>query len=268
MSIVLRFGKFHGAGNDFVMVDGRDYPLLPAATIASICDRHRGIGADGLIILHPEQHGILRMNYYNADGRESTLCGNGGRCAAAWANKQKLAGQSLELWASDGLHQAKIIKREGDVWQIRLQMADLAVPQLKAGAYFINTGSPHHIQYVEDIETTDVHNLGRGIRYTQEYAPEGTNVNFVQRAGDLLLVRTYERGVEAETLACGTGTTAVALTEAWLKQEAGPGCKRIAMPGGHLAVDYEAHKTGFRNVWLEGPATYVFQGEIILPEHG
>ncbi|HRY97586.1 MAG TPA: diaminopimelate epimerase [Bacteroidales bacterium] len=267
MSLSLTFEKFHGAGNDFIMLDGRSDPRLTNEQIAWLCDRHLGVGADGLIILYPSGTDILRMRYFNSDGGEATLCGNGGRCTAAWAHKHQLAGPQMQIQASDGIHSAHILRREGSLWQVSLAMGDAALPQSRADGYFIHTGSPHHIIYVDDVQATNVPENGRNTRFSPAYAPEGTNVNFVQHSDDLLLVRTYERGVEAETLACGTGTTAVALTQAWLNQEKGPGQKEIRMPGGCLKVTYEAGNLGFSNIWLEGPAAFVYRGEISIPAH-
>lgn len=268
MGNILEFEKFHGAGNDFIMLDGRDGTIPSNTQIAWLCDRHFGVGADGLIILNPQPDWVLHMRYFNADGGESTMCGNGGRCAAAWAHKHNLAVSQLEILASDGNHKAEVIRREGNTWEVRLSMGIAGVPVQRAGGYFINTGSPHHIGYTDALAETEVHTLGQAIRNSEEYAPAGTNVNFVERTEELLLVRTFERGVEAETLACGTGTTAVALTEAWLRQEKGRNSKLIKMPGGLLSVDYEVTSDGFRNVWLQGPASFVFKGEIDLPENG
>ena len=263
------FEKFQGAGNDFVMIDKRSLKNpLTRAQIAFLCDRHFGIGADGLMMLEPLNEEEVRMDYFNADGMPAGLCGNGARCTAAWMGSKTAATVDVRIFSTDGIHPAKIIGKRGDGSVIRLEMADQGLPQEQgSNAWFMDTGSPHHIIFVEDPSRSDVQEDGSRIRNSARYAPYGTNVNFARKEAQELRLRTFERGVEAETLACGTGAVATALTQAFLDGRKGPGEYQVSMPGGKLIVQYVFQGSGFTNVFLEGPAAFVFSGEIILPDN-
>ncbi|HMO39389.1 MAG TPA: diaminopimelate epimerase [Saprospiraceae bacterium] len=260
----IKFYKYQGTGNDFVLIDQRtDMHLTRQDTqyIAKLCHRRFGIGADGLILLQNHSDYDFEMIYFNADGRESTMCGNGGRCMVAFAKALGIIEQAAYFLAIDGPHRARI--RPDNGW-VELQMMD--VPQIETNAdfYYLNTGSPHYVRFVNNLPTLDVVQQGRTIRYNERFRQEGTNVNFVQIEADQhLSVATYERGVEDETLSCGTGVTAAALAYALAHPEQASRNLRIDTKGGQLEVRFEPADSGFRNIWLCGPAEQVFQGEII-----
>jgi diaminopimelate epimerase len=265
----MKFWKYQGAGNDFVMLDQRESQWLnrkDTALIELLCHRRFGIGADGLILLQNAAGYDFEMIYFNADGRESTLCGNGGRCIAAFAHHLGIIAEQGRFLAIDGPHDAKVVpKNEHAAW-VELKMSDVGAVALHDGAYVLNTGSPHYVQFVEHLAEMDVAAEGRAIRYSAPWKTAGINVNFVENKGDTLHIRTYERGVEDETLACGTGVTAAAIA-AHLRRSAAPGPAEIALKarGGDLAVRFEADSDGrFSNIWLCGPAVRVFEGTIDL----
>ena len=255
----LQFFKYQGTGNDFVMIDNRQniFNKKDTKRIAFLCDRRFGIGADGLILL--ERHDTLdfKMVYYNSDGNESTMCGNGGRCITAFAKFLGIIDKEAEFEAIDGFHKSII---ENDV--VKLQMQDVKSVDSHKGHVFLNTGSPHHVQLEHNLEEMDVKTHGSKIRYGEPYNEAGSNVNFVNKiAGDIFAVRTYERGVEDETLSCGTGVTAVALAMHYIGQTKN-NLVTLQTPGGELKVSFEKDKDSYKNVWLIGPATQVFKGEI------
>jgi len=249
------FYKYQGTGNDFVMIDGRDKSFDFAANeVADICDRRFGIGADGLIILknHPECD--FEMDYYNADGSKS-FCGNGSRCAQAFAEKLGIIDNTSQFLAIDGMHVGKKI---GDHYATK--MGDVNHVEELGKDLVINTGSPHYIQYVQNLNEIDVEELGSSIRYSPAYKRDGINVNFVEEKDGKLYVRTYERGVEAETYSCGTGVTAVAI--AHLYRNHGLQKKvELTTKGGSLMILLDKRESSiFENIWLVGPATEVFLG--------
>ncbi|MCK7590862.1 diaminopimelate epimerase [Subsaxibacter sp. CAU 1640] len=253
------FYKYQGTGNDFVMIDNRQesFDKSNIELIAKLCDRRFGIGADGLILLenHPEID--FKMVYFNADGNESSMCGNGGRCIMAFANFLGIVKQKATFEAIDGLHHAVI---ENDL--VKLQMQDVKTIEKLENHLFLNTGSPHHVQLESNLEILGVKEQGRRIRYGAPYFKEGSNVNFVKKLNaDSFLVRTYERGVEDETLSCGTGVTAVALAMNYIG-ETEKNSVILKTPGGQLEVSFKKNGTGYKNIWLIGPATLVFKGEI------
>lgn len=257
----IKFFKYQGTGNDFIIIDNRDfsYEGFSQEEIRFLCDRHFGIGADGLMLLQYNQKYDFEMKYYNSDGNESTMCGNGGRCIVHFASKINLIQEKCHFLAIDGVHVAEI---NGDM--VKLKMSDVKGIQKVGDSYFLNTGSPHHVQFVDHVENYDVFQEGRRIRNNEKYRGAGTNVNFVSVKKDMLLVRTYERGVENETLSCGTGVTASAIATAFhLGKVESP--YRISTPGGKLKVyfDQETPKR-FNNIWLEGPANFVFHGEVLM----
>ena len=205
------------------------------------------------------------MRYYNADGHESTMCGNGGRCIAAFARSLNIGGDKLTFNGIDGLHTAEVISKQSGMCIIKLKMIDVPQVHEDDDFYYLNTGSPHHVCFVEDLNNLNVYEEGKRIRTSDMYAPDGTNVNFVQLLDDGIYVRTFERGVEDATLACGTGATAAAIATA-LFTESDENNFNIKVPGGQLKVsfDRDASSTAFRNIYLEGPATFVFEGEITI----
>ena len=253
------FYKYQGTGNDFVMIDNRDlkFPQDNVALVNHLCDRRFGIGADGLILLNPSSDYDFTMVYYNADGNEGTMCGNGGRCLVAFAYDLGIIKNKTTFDAIDGLHHATI-----ENGLVDLQMIDVNKIELHENHAFLNTGSPHHVQLVENIGSYDVFSNGKDIRYGAPYFEEGTNVNFTEKIDDTTFrVRTYERGVENETLACGTGVTAVAI--AMFEQKQTPSSKvKLYVEGGELEVSFEKENNLFKNVFLKGPAKFVFKGVI------
>lgn len=256
----IHFYKYQGTGNDFVMIDNRQdtFPKYDTKLITYLCDRRFGIGADGLILL--EQHATLdfKMVYFNSDGNESSMCGNGGRCLVAFAKKMNVISEQATFEAIDGLHFATI-NEDGIV---SLQMSDVEQIKVKNKYTFLDTGSPHHVVLVEDLQNFDVKKEGAKIRYSDLYGNAGTNVNFVKQIeNDTFSVRTYERGVEDETLSCGTGVTAVAIamykTGKSLSKEI-----NLNVEGGKLKVKFEVENDKFTNIFLTGPATFVFEATI------
>ncbi|MFS4417167.1 diaminopimelate epimerase [Maribacter sp. 2307ULW6-5] len=256
----MEFYKYQGTGNDFVLMDNRDgtIPKNDNARIAQLCDRRFGIGADGLILLEHDTEVDFSMVYFNSDGRESTMCGNGGRCIVAFAHYLGLIADATTFRAVDGLHNARMDK-EG---RVHLGMSPVMNIEKKGNALFMDTGSPHHVQAVEDLSALDVAKEGAKIRYGN-YGKKGSNINFVQSLGEnVYRVRTYERGVEDETLSCGTGVTAVALALShWGKTTSN--AVDIKVEGGSLRVTFEKVDAGYGNITLIGPAQQVFKGQIL-----
>lgn len=256
MTIV--FNKYQGTGNDFIIIDNRKGVIDPgdSALINKLCDRRFGIGADGLILISENQHYDFEMKYFNSDGFESTMCGNGGRCSSDFAIRIAIAGKKLAFKAIDGIHKA--IAEEG---LIRLQMNDVREPRLVKGNYFIDTGSPHCVIFREDINKIDVNAEGKIIRKSDDYGPGGTNVNFVEIVDKGIYVRTFERGVEEETLSCGTGVTASAIASVLAGQFDGSPVN-VKTKGGNLSVSFNLVGKSVTDIWLVGPATFVFEGTI------
>lgn len=258
--MTLNFYKYQGTGNDFVIIDNRAGTLLlRTEQIAHICNRRFGIGADGLMLLETKAGYDFAMVYYNADGREGSMCGNGGRCLTRFAHDMGIHKTSFLFTAVDGDHEATLAENG---W-INLKMKDVDGITDHHGDFVLDTGSPHYVKQCADVMNTDVFAEGRSIRYSKEFTEKGINVNFVESDEKKIVVRTYERGVEDETFSCGTGVTASALVFA--HNENGFNRIEVQTKGGHLAVEFE--KTGedsFRNIWLCGPAVFVFKGEITL----
>ena len=255
----LIFFKYQGTGNDFIIADNRENKItLSTEQIKHLCDRRFGIGADGLMLLNLKEGYDFEMIYYNADGNESSMCGNGGRCLVKFAYHLGIHKDNYTFIAVDGEHEA-IIKENGWVY---LKMKDVKGISKEHFDSVLNTGSPHYVKNVVRVADYEVVKTGKEIRYSDEFEKEGINVNFVEELNDQeIFVRTYERGVEDETLSCGTGVTAAALVFAHNDN----GFNRIEVKtlGGHLAVEFD--KTGedeFKNIWLCGPAEFVFKGEI------
>ena len=260
----INFSKYQGAGNDFVLIDHRVNTLknIDNKLVAQLCDRRFGIGGDGLMLLldHPDYD--FEMVYYNADGNVGSMCGNGGRCIVAFAKQLGVIESETTFLAVDGPHYAKI-SAAGDF--VSLQMIDVETVNRDGEDYVINTGSPHYVKFeTAAITDKDVFTEGRAIRYNETYKGEGININFVEDKEDHLFVRTYERGVEDETFACGTGVTAVALADAVAKGKRGTIQTPIKVLGGELNIHFNYDGKQFTQIFLEGPAVKVFKGEILL----
>ncbi|QVY65723.1 diaminopimelate epimerase [Polaribacter sp. Q13] len=252
----LDFYKYQGTGNDFVMIDNRAliFPKENVAIISKLCDRHFGVGADGVILIENDAEFDFRMIYFNADGSE-TFCGNGGRCAVAFAKYLEIINLKTSFIAVDGPHLAEI-----DTGIVSLKMIDVDKITVKENSVFAYTGTQHHVELVEDLDHFPVFEKGKEIRYS--YNDPGSNVNFVQQINpSTFRVRTYEKGVEDETLACGTGVTAVAIA---MHKTGKTTSNLISLPveGGNLEVSFSEENGIYTNVYLKGPATFVFKGEI------
>lgn len=258
----IKFSKYQGAGNDFILIDHRESELktIENKLVAQLCDRRFGIGADGLMFLTNHNDYDFEMVYYNADGKIGSMCGNGGRCIVAFAKSLGIIDFETDFLAVDGPHYAKI-STEGN-W-VELQMIDVDSINKDGNAFVLNTGSPHYVAQVDNLASLDVFKIGKDIRNNDTYKQEGINVNFVENKEDYLFVRTFERGVEDETYACGTGVTAVAMAMAQQKA-AGYIETPIKVLGGKLQVNFNYDGNKFTNVFLCGPAEKVFEGEIDL----
>jgi diaminopimelate epimerase len=256
----MEFYKYQGTGNDFIIIDNRNlfFKRDDSALVARLCDRRFGIGADGLMLLQNSTGYDFEMVYYNSDGRESSMCGNGGRCIVEFAKTLHLVKDKAFFLAIDGEHEAQV--KQG---YISLKMNNVSKVEMNGGSSFLNTGSPHYVTFINDVKSFDVYNEGRKIRNSERFKAEGTNVNFVEKHYNELFVRTYERGVEAETYSCGTGVTAAALVASLKNVATADNYCDIKTLGGSLKVTFNKHPdNSFTDVWLEGPATFVFKGEI------
>ena len=265
---MLRFTKMNGAGNDFVVIDNRAGLIrLNREQIARLCDRHRGVGADGLLAVEPAEHGAdFRMRYYNADGGEAEMCGNGARCFARFAGRLSSQCAKVHFETIAGTIVAEFLGE-----RVRLSMSDprdrrpnleLQIDGKTIAVHSINTGVPHAVAVVEDLENVPVALLGAAIRYHAAFAPRGTNANFICRCNaQTIAIRTYERGVEGETLACGTGVVAGALVFHEITGAASPVQVRVR-GGDTLEVGFAETDNGYRDVTLTGPADFVFEGDI------
>ena len=257
-----KLSKYQGTGNDFVMIDNRlnFFPKNNIQLIEKMCDRRFGVGADGLILLENDADADFKMVYYNSDGNESSMCGNGGRCIVAFAKMLQIIDAKAVFNAIDGLHQATILE-DGNV---SLQMKEVDEVKIEKDYVFLNTGSPHHVLLVDDLDNLDVKTNGAKIRYSDLYGRAGSNVNFVKQLSENhFALRTYERGVEDETLSCGTGATAVAIAMNAIGKTAAKEI-HLDVQGGKLKVSFEKQNDIYTNVFLEGPATFVFEGTINL----
>tara|TARA_B100000508_G_scaffold141026_1_gene145314 strand:+ start:101675 stop:102454 length:780 start_codon:yes stop_codon:yes gene_type:complete len=257
----IKFNKYQGTGNDFVMIDctGEASLEITEEVVQGLCDRRFGIGADGLIAIYEHNSYDFEMRYYNSDGSRS-FCGNGARCAVAFANKLGLIDQQARFLAIDGEHEASF-----DGTDTTLKMGDVQQIEIRGEEYIINTGSPHYISFVDELSTMDIVDFGKKIRYSDEFTNDGINVNLaetVERSS--LSVLTYERGVEDETFSCGTGVTAVALAYA-VKEELELDFEvKIKVKGGNLKVRGRRKDEGFESIYLIGPATFVYEGTISI----
>jgi diaminopimelate epimerase len=255
-----KFYKYEGTGNDFVFIDNRqnNFPKTDTKLIEKLCDRRFGIGADGLILLEDDIETDFRMVYYNSDGIQSSMCGNGGRCIVAFAKNLNLISNESTFIATDGLHHASIF--ENGI--ISLGMKNVNKVRIESDFVFLNTGSPHHVMLVDDLNQYDVKTNGAKIRYSDLYGKVGSNVNFVKQISENhFRLRTYERGVEDETFSCGTGATATAIAMNALGKT-NSNHIYLDVEGGKLEVFFEKIGNEYNNVFLKGPATFVFEGEI------
>lgn len=258
--MLLHFFKYQGTGNDFVIIDNREGHIhLSEKQVALLCDRHFGIGADGLMLLNKHDNYDFEMIYFNADGAPGTMCGNGGRCLTKFAYDQGIQPSSYTFIASDGEHEAVIDARG---W-IHLKMIDVQEVLFANEATVLNTGSPHYIKQVSDLSHYDVFTEGKNIRYNDTYHEKGINVNFVEWNDNELFVRTYERGVENETFSCGTGVTAAAI--AMSADTSGLHETKIKTLGGSLLIKFnKLNVQHYTDVWLCGPASFIFDGHITV----
>jgi diaminopimelate epimerase len=258
----LSFYKYQGTGNDFILIDNRLNEIsLTTEQINFLCHRRFGIGADGLMLLELEPGFDFKMVYYNSDGNPSSMCGNGGRCITAFAKHLGLIDNKAKFLATDGAHEATIDENE----IVSLKMQDVKNVEAGNDFFYLNTGSPHYVKFISDVEKFDVKNMGYLIRNSERFKEEGTNVNFIERLEDSLFVRTYERGVEDETYSCGTGVTAAALVAAIKGVSNGKNNCLIKTLGGDLEVKFErVLEQNFYNIWLIGHAVMVFKGSISI----
>ncbi len=258
--MTIPFFKYQGTGNDFVIIDQRQQQYLTGsdqAIIEKMCDRRFGIGADGLMLIEKSTEADFDMIYFNADGRTSSMCGNGGRCIASLAARLGMYKDQCTFMAIDGLHEAKLVEDQ----VIALKMNDVSSISRDDQAYVLDTGSPHYVSFATAISDLDMVNVGQSIRYNDTYKDKGINVNIAESTTEQLLVRTYERGVEDETFSCGTGVVAASIAHAIHTNQVEQEIK-ISTKGGHLKVSWTKGDDGtFRDIWLTGPATFVYEGD-------
>jgi diaminopimelate epimerase len=264
----MQFYKYQGTGNDFIMLDQRQKTAISPqdkAKITALCNRRFGIGSDGIVILQNHLDYDFEMIFYNPDGSQS-MCGNGGRCAVAFAKQLRIIDKNCRFLAIDGPHEAKIKRTGKGLHWVELKMKSIQNVENQGDTFVINTGSPHYVQFVNKLEGQDITATGKSIRYNQRFKKEGINVNLVQINKKGIEMLTYERGVEAETLSCGTGVTAAALATALYRNiELGKSEMQVITKGGKLSVKMEKmNQQSFENIWLCGPAQRVFSGSINL----
>lgn len=264
--MLLHFYKYQATGNDFIVIDDRDRQFDPNnhTLVRNLCNRRFGIGADGLILLRNEPGYHFRMIYFNADGYEGSMCGNGGRCITAFAYLLNPGREDFSFLAWDGLHTAGMVTATEQGHIVRLQMQQVSRPEQLGPDMVLHTGSPHYVRFVEDIAGTAIVAEGKAVRYSERFLQEGINVNFVETGPGYITVRTYERGVEDETFSCGTGVTASAIA-AYASGRLKETTVEVHTPGGRLSVSFEPDGDGFREVYLTGEAVKVFEGDIRVP---
>jgi diaminopimelate epimerase len=256
----IEFHKYQGTGNDFILLDNLEghYSSLTLSQIQFLCDRKFGIGADGLIKINANANSDFEVEYFNSDGSKS-FCGNGARCAVAFAETLGFSISETQFLAIDGLHTAR---KTGDL--IALNMADVKHVQTAENDFILHTGSPHYVKFVADLSSENIYTTGREIRYSEQFLKDGINVNLVEMQSDgSLKIETYERGVENETLSCGTGATACALVSSLIHNHTGSNRIKVAVKGGELQVNFiNKENTEFSEIQLVGPAVFVFKGEM------
>lgn len=253
----IEFSKYQGAGNDFIIIDCRaKHHNLDEKQISLLCNRRFGIGADGLMSIHNSSETDFEMKYYNSDGKEASMCGNGGRCIALYAYRNKISGKKMRFNATDGVHHAEISDN-----LISLSMSDVNIITEYPDGYFLDTGSPHFVKFVENLDSIDVSVTGKSIADEARFAPNRTNVNFVEYSEKTIKIATFERGVEDETLACGTGAVAAAI----VLHKAGKGNTvpvKLLAKGGELLVSFNVAEKKYNKLILSGPAEFIFNGWI------
>jgi diaminopimelate epimerase len=260
----ISFSKYHGAGNDFIIIHNLDKRVrLTTQQIAAICHRNTGVGADGLIVLLPSEETDFEMKYYNSDGAEGTMCGNGGRCITAFAYQNGITGKKCEFTAINGRHKGEIIESPDNSLRTRISLQEVTGVETYNDNFVVNTGSPHFVKFVENLHQMDLVQEGKKIRWSKKFQPEGLNVNFVGIDEGRLTVKTYERGVENTTLSCGTGVTAAAIAYSLRTGKVEPFYDVTTM-GGQLRVRFNRSGDRFTDVELEGPVAHVFDGIIVL----
>ena len=257
--MLVHFYKYHGTGNDFIIIDNRQLVIQPddQELIKKLCTRRLGIGADGMMLLSGHDTYDFEMKYFNADGFEGSLCGNGARCISAFAHKEGIAGDTLRFKAFDGVHEASIEKEK-----VTVRMNDVTSIEQHQSYFILDTGSPHSVFFRDDVETMNVVEEGQKMRFNDQFMPEGINVNFVQKEGNKIFVRTFERGVEDETLSCGTGVVAASICTVLVG-----GIDKLPVSirtrGGDLDVDFTmVSKSEFTDIKLSGSVCFSFQGDI------
>ncbi|MBM3437447.1 MAG: diaminopimelate epimerase, partial [Bacteroidetes bacterium] len=256
----VEFVKYHGTGNDFILIDDREQKMnMTRDQIAFLCHRRFGIGADGLLLLGNSVVNDFSMKYFNADGAEGTMCGNGGRCITAFARSLGIIHESARFSAIDGEHFAKFEAGDSQMTYVSLKMTDVKTVDYFNSDFVIDTGSPHLVKIVSDMDKVDVYTEGKRLRWDKAFQPGGINVNFAEIKSDHLVVRSFERGVEDITLSCGTGVTAAAIAASILSED--NLCRfDILTEGGKLVVRFTGSENTFTDIWLEGPAIKVFEG--------
>jgi len=257
--MTIPFSKYQGTGNDFVIIDNRELDLShdDQLLFSRLCHRKFGIGADGIILIQDHSELDFEMVYFNADGKTGSMCGNGARCAVRFADQNGLILNGLtKFLACDGMHKAEINED-----QISIQMKDVGEVEVNVDYFFLDTGSPHYVEFMKGVDEVNVLEEGRMIRNNDRFKEKGTNVNFAEDFDDHIYVRTYERGVENETLSCGTGVVAVALS-AYVKGILTDQICNIKTKGGHLSIRFEPGQNKFKNIYLQGPALHVYNGVI------
>ncbi|MBI2967345.1 MAG: diaminopimelate epimerase [Bacteroidetes bacterium] len=265
----IKFSKYEGTGNDFIIIDDwkKNFPLRKRALIRNLCDRRFGIGADGLILLRKHKGFDFSMVYFNSDGRESTMCGNGARCITLFARKNGVIKNKTHFLAVDGAHDSEILSMHRNSAMVKLAMNEVNPVKRKGKDFIMDTGSPHYVRVVKDLIDLDVIKESRKIRYSAKFRRNGINVNFVMVKAGKVMLRTYERGVENETLSCGTGVVASALACSVGGYAPVNGTVNVITPGGQLKVKYQKSTTsanGFTKIFLIGPARFVFEGTLIF----
>ncbi len=258
--MLISFYKFHGTGNDFIIINKIKSQNIDLNTdiIKQLCNRNFGIGADGLMTMLPSNNYDFEMKYYNSDGKEGSMCGNGGRCIVAYAKMVNIIKDKTTFLASDGVHKAII--DENNI--VKLKMIDVIEIKKYDDGYFLDTGSPHFVQFTNNLDNINIEKTGKDLRFDKRFAPSGTNVNFAEIKNDYILFKTYERGVEKETLSCGTGAVATALASV-VQYENIPKSVNLQAKGGKLNIYFsKTEQNSFANIWLEGETKFVFNGEI------
>lgn len=263
----MKFSKYQGTGNDFILIDNRneDFPISQPL-IQKLCDRRFGIGADGLILLQKQADSDFKMVYFNSDGNESTMCGNGGRCISAFAAQVLDLKNEAKFLAIDGFHEAKFLNIDSKNALVALKMNDVSQIEIGENYYYLNTGSPHYVTFQNNLKSFNLVEEARKIRYSERFKEVGTNVNYLENTENQIFLRTYERGVEDETYSCGTGATAAAIVFALHNKRRGNQHVSLQTPGGVLKVEFELNEKNAKNVWLIGQTVKVFDGIVDLKD--